>query len=461
MRAPLSPAQERLWLLQRLDPGNASYNVYLVRRIEGPLERPALLLALGDVLTRHESPRTRFTEEEGVPWAVVEPAPPAVRWLEADGRAEAERLVAERVNAPFDLEDGPPLRVAVIRIAEDEHVLCLTMHHIVADGWSLNVLLDDLADCYTARLAGTEPRLRPLPVQASDYARWQRRRAGRAVPYWREKLASPPASELPFRRGGQGGGRGQTQRVRLPAATARRLESLAAEHRTTLFTVLVAAYQTLLLRHTGQDDVLVGTVVAGRDRVELEPMVGYVSQTLILRGDLSGDPPFTALIGRTRGEVLGALGNPAVPFEQLSHPAESLLPSMLILHTQDTGPRRPFGDLTVTDADAGFQQAKVDLLVEAWADENGLELSFCHDTALFDTAEIARLAARFAVLLGSVAARPDAPLSALPVWTGADHADVDTLATGPLPASPDVVPVPSDVVPVPSDVVPVPSDVVP
>ncbi|MFI6507717.1 amino acid adenylation domain-containing protein [Streptosporangium sp. NPDC050855] len=433
MKAPLSPAQERLWLLQRLDPGNASYNVYLVRRLEGPLDRSALLLALTDVLSRHESPRTRFTEEEGVPWAVVENDPPAVEWLDAGDRGDAGRLVTERVNAPFDLEAGPPLRAAVIRVDAGEHVLCLTMHHIVADGWSLNVLLDDLADCYTARLSGTEPRLRPLPVQASDYARWQRRRAGRAVPYWREKLASPPASELPFRRAGQGSGRGETQRVRLPAATARRLESLAAEHRTTLFTVLVAAYQTLLLRHTGQDDVLVGTVVAGRDRVELEPMVGYVSQTLILRGDLAGDPPFTALIGRTRGEVLGALGNPAVPFEQLSHPAESLLPSMLILHTQDAGPRRPFGDLTVTDADAGFRQAKVDLLVEAWSDENGLELSFCHDTGLFGTEEVGRLAARFALLLGSVAARPDTPLSALPVWTDADHSDIRTLPAGPVP----------------------------
>ncbi|MEV4530643.1 amino acid adenylation domain-containing protein [Streptosporangium sp. NPDC049304] len=434
MRAPLSPAQERLWLLQRLDPGNASYNVYLVRLLGGPLVPAALTRALTDLLARHESLRTRFAEEEGVPWAVVEEASaPRIEWLDSGGHEEAERLVTERANTPFDLEAGPPLRVAVIRVAEDEHVLCLTMHHIIADGWSLNVILDDLADCYAARLSGEEPRLRPLPVQAGDYARWHRRRAERAVPYWREKLAEPPPAELPFRRPGEASGQGEVQRVLLPPATARRLERLAAEHRTTLFTVLVAAYQTLLLRHTGQTDLLVGTVVAGRDRVELEPMVGYVSQTVILRGDLSGDPPFTGLIGRTRGEVFGALGNPAVPFEQLSHPAESLLPSMLILHTQDANPRRTFGDLKVADLDAGFHQAKVDLLVEAWSGEDGLDLSFCHDTGLFETGEVGRLAARFALLLESVADAPGTPLSALPIWTDADHAEIRALSGGPVP----------------------------
>ncbi|WP_433362612.1 amino acid adenylation domain-containing protein [Streptosporangium sp. CA-115845] len=431
MRAPLSPAQERLWILQRVDPDDASYNMYLVRLLRGPLDQAALIWALTDVLTRHESLRTRFTEADGVPWAVVESGAPGIEWLRSGSREDAERLVAERTNEPFDLAAGPPLRVAVIRITDDRHVLCVTMHHIISDGWSLNVILDDLADCYTARLAGAEPRLRPLPVQAGDYARWQRRRAERAVPYWRERLAAPPPVELPFRREGAGSGRGEFQYVRLSPETARRLERLAAEQRTTLFTVLVAAYQTLLLRHTGQTDVLVGTVVAGRDRVELEPMVGYVSQTVILRGDLSGDPPFTGLIGRSRGEVLAALGNFSVPFEQLGHPVESLLSSMLILHNQDAGPRRAFGGLTVADIDAGFRQAKVDLLVEVWSDENGLGLSLCHDTGLFEAAEVGRLAARFALLLESVAARPGTPLSALPIWTDADHADIHTLSAGP------------------------------
>ncbi|MFD8533553.1 amino acid adenylation domain-containing protein [Streptosporangium canum] len=435
MRAPLSPEQERLWLLQRLDPGNASYTMYLVRALRGPLDQAALTWALTDVLARHESLRTRFAEEDGVPWAVVEPGAPGIEWLSLRGRREAAHLVAQRVNAPFDLAAGPPLRVAVIRLADDEHLLCLTMHHIIADGWSLNVILDDLAECYTAHLYGAEPRLRPLPVQAGDYGRWQRRRAQRAVPYWTEKLADPPASELPFRHRRERSGEGGSHRTGLSPATARRLERLARENRTTLFAVLTAAYQTLLFRHTGQDDVLVGSVVAGRDRVELEPMVGYVAQTVILRGDLGGDPSFTDLVARTRGEVLGALGNPAVPFEKLGHPADSLLPSMFILHNQDAGPRRPFGGLTVTDVDAGFRQVKVDLLVEAWSDGNGLALSFRYDSGLFEAAAVGRLADRFAVLLESVAAEPGTPISALPIWTEADRADVRALAAGPASGS--------------------------
>ncbi|ACZ89540.1 non-ribosomal peptide synthetase [Streptosporangium roseum] len=431
MRAPLSPEQERLWLLQRLDPDNASYTMYLVRALHGPLDQAALTWALTDVLARHESLRTRFAEEDGVPWAVVEPGAPGIEWLSLRSRQEAADLVSRRANAPFDLEAGPPLQVAVIRLADDEHLLCLTMHHIIADGWSLNVILDDLAECYTAHLHGVEPRLRPLPVQAGDYGRWQRRRAQRAVPYWTERLADPPASELPFRHRRGRSGEAATHRAGLPPATARRLERLAGENRTTLFAVLTAAYQTLLFRHTGQEDVLVGSVVAGRDRVELEPMVGYVAQTVILRGDLGGDPSFTDLVARTRGEVLGALGNSAVPFEKLGHPADSLLPSMFILHNQDAGPRRSFGGLTVTDVDAGFRQVKVDLLVEAWSDGNGLALSFLYDSGLFEAGAIGRLADRFAVLLESVAAEPGTPISALPIWTEADLADIRALATGP------------------------------
>ncbi|WP_326824275.1 amino acid adenylation domain-containing protein [Streptosporangium sp. NBC_01756] len=450
MRAPLSPAQERLWLLQRLDPDNASYTMYLVRALRGPLDRAALTGALTDVLTRHESLRTRFTEEEGVPWAVVEPGTPGIEWLSPRGREEAERLVTERVNAPFGLADGPPVRVAVLRIADDEHVLCLTMHHIVADGWSLNVILDDLADCYTARLDGVEPRLRPLPVQAGDYGRWQRRRAERAVPYWTEKLADPPVPELPFRHSGGASGRGGYHNVVLPPATARKLQRLAGEQRTTLFAVLTAAYQTLLFRHTGQEDVLVGSVVAGRDRVELEPMVGYTAQTVILRGDLRGDPSFTDLIARTRVEVLGALGNSAVPFEKLSHPADSLLPSMLILHNQDTGARRPFGGLTVTVVDAEFRQVKVDLLVEAWSDGNGLTLSFLYDTGLFEGEAVGRLTDRFARLLESVSDTPGTPISALPIWTGADLADIRALAAGPAPVPAPVSGADAETVPAPA-----------
>ncbi|WP_067132261.1 non-ribosomal peptide synthetase [Microtetraspora malaysiensis] len=449
VRAPLSPAQERLWFLQRLYPDDASYTMYLVRRLRGPLDRAALEDAFARVVARHESLRTRFAEVDGVPWAVAAPpgtAVPApgtdepVRWPDAADREAAERLVAARVNAPFDLADGVPLRVAVIRIAPDDHVLCVTMHHIIGDGWSLNVLLDDLAECYTARLGGREPRLRPLPVQPTDYARWQRRRAERAVPYWQERLADPPPPEPPFPTVGAGetertgtAGSGAFHVVRLGEEATRGLERLAREHRTTLFAVLMAAYQVLLHRHTGQTDLLVGTAVAGRERVELEPLVGYLAQTVVLRGDLDGDPAFTDLLARTRTEALSAMSRPSVPFERIGHPPDALMPTMLILHNQDTGPAGPFGDLAVSLFPDGFRQAKVDLLVEAWRDGPELAVSFCYDVSRAGAGEagretVRRLADRFLLLLGSVAAEPFRRISELRLWTEADRADIRALA---------------------------------
>ncbi|WP_182880587.1 non-ribosomal peptide synthetase [Microbispora sp. H10949] len=445
MRAPLSPDQERLWLLQKLDPRDASYTMYLVRRLRGPLDRDALEGAIADVVARHEGLRTRFEEEDGVPWAVAEPAgsPPPVAWPAATGEEHAGRLVAERVNAPFDLAEGVPLRVAVIGIGPLDHVLCVTMHHIIGDGWSLGILLDDLAECYTARLRGRAPELAPLPVHPSDYARWQRRRAERAVPYWQERLADPPPADLPYgiggigggdvdgAEGGEGHGQGGFQIVRVGPEVADRLDRLAREHRTTLFTVLMAAYQVLLHRHSGHDDVLVGTVVAGRERVELEPLIGYLTQTVVLRGDLGGDPAFSELLRRTGREALTAMSKTSVPFERIGHPAQALMPTVFILHTQDVGPTRPFGDLSVGFFPDGFRQVKLGLYTEAWRDGAGITVSFGHDGSSGSPHEaeaVRRLAERFLLLLASVADEPHRRISELRVWTGDDEADVRTLA---------------------------------
>lgn len=445
MRAPLSPDQERLWLLQKLDPRDASYTMYLVRRLRGPLDRDALEGAIADVVARHEGLRTRFEEEDGVPWAVAEPAgsPPPVAWPAATGEEHAGRLVAERVNAPFDLAEGVPLRVAVIGIGPLDHVLCVTMHHIIGDGWSLGILLDDLAECYTARLRGRAPELAPLPVHPSDYARWQRRRAERAVPYWQERLADPPPADLPYGIGGtvggdadgaesgEGHGQGGFQIVRVGPEVADRLDRLAREHRTTLFTVLMAAYQVLLHRHSGHDDVLVGTVVAGRERVELEPLIGYLTQTVVLRGDLGGDPAFSELLRRTGREALTAMSKTSVPFERIGHPAQALMPTVFILHTQDVGPTRPFGDLSVGFFPDGFRQVKLGLYTEAWRDGAGITVSFGHDGSSGSPHEaeaVRRLAERFLLLLASAADEPHRRISELRVWTGDDEADIRTLA---------------------------------
>ncbi|MFI7041141.1 amino acid adenylation domain-containing protein [Microbispora rosea] len=436
MRAPLSPSQERLWLLQRLDPADASYTMYTVRRLRGPLDADALEGALADVVARHEGLRTRFEEEDGVPWAVAGPpgaaeSVPPVERIQADDEEHARRIVAERVNAPFDLAEGVPLRVALIAIGALDHVLCVTMHHIIGDGWSLGILFDDLAECYTARLHGRAPSLAPLPVQPSDYARWQRRRAERAVPYWQERLADPPPPELPCGVGNGGEGPGDFQVVRLGREVAAELDRLARDHRTTLFTVLMAAYQVLLHRHTGHTDVLVGTAVAGRDRVELEPMIGYLSQTVVLRGDLDGDPSFTDMLGRTRQETLTALSRPSVPFERIGHPAEALMPTMFILHTQDLGPTRPFGDLSVGFFPDGYRQVKLGLYAEAWFEDGEIVVSFGHDGSSGSPHEaeaVRRLADRFLLLLESAVAEPHRRISELRLWTGDDESDIRAMA---------------------------------
>ncbi|WP_214321297.1 non-ribosomal peptide synthetase [Nonomuraea sediminis] len=428
---PLSPAQERLWFLHRLDPGDASYNMYIVRRLRGPLSRRALTDALTGLQARHESLRTRFPEVDGRPIAVVEPpsgpsgfAGGGIEWLEAGGEEQARRLVAERTNAPFELGVAPPVRAAVVRLGDDDHVLCVVLHHIVADGWSITVFLDDLAALYR----GGE--LPPLAVQHGDVARWQRQRP-KDLEYWRDRLADPPTLRLhtdrPHRPGPTRGG---SHVLELPADLAAALDKVARRQRVTLFMVLLAAYQVLLARHTGQDDLLVGSPTAGRDRVELEPVVGYLSNTVVLRGDLSGDPTLEELLLRTRGVVLGAMAHQDVPFEELLGTERDIsrrpmFQTMLTLNSQGAeGDQDSLGDLEMSYFDDGYVQAKFDLILEAWRAPGRLRLAFGYDAGLFDHTTVVRLAERYRVLLEALAdpSRGQARISSLPVLTAEDSA---------------------------------------
>ncbi|MCK2215700.1 amino acid adenylation domain-containing protein [Actinomadura sp. ATCC 31491] len=439
---PLSYAQERLWFLHRLDPADASYNMYLVLRLGGPLDVPALLGALEAVVARHESLRTSFGDVDGEPVALVHPpGPVAVERIDLGGAPDpaerARRLVAERVNAPFDLAAAPPLRMSLLTLGGDDHVLCFVLHHVIADGASLGVLFDDLFALYLARVEGREPALPPLPVQYGDVALWQRERdsgaaAEESLAYWRDRLADPPALELPPDLPGGGRPEGAFHPFRVPDRVVSRLERLAQEQGASLFMVLAAAYQVLLARHTGRTDVLVGTPWAARDRVELEPVIGYLTDTLVLRGDLAGDPAFRDLLTATRRAVLEAHAHRTVPFErlvgELGVPRDlrrnPLLSTMVILHSQagDGTPPERMGELRVRLFDGGYRQAKFDLALETWRDEQGLRAVLGYDAARYAAATAEGLAARFAVLLEGVAEDPDRPLSRLPLLTGADEA---------------------------------------
>ncbi|MEO3807789.1 amino acid adenylation domain-containing protein [Sphaerisporangium sp. B11E5] len=453
---PLSAAQERMWFLHRLDPGDIS-NVYLAHRLRGPLDQDRLADALTRVVARHEALRTRFPETDGMLLAVVDP--PAPYPLERsdlsdlpDGEREAEarRLVTERVNAPFDLAAAPPLRAVLIRLAEREHVLCVVLHHIISDGWSQNVLLADLIAFYEGR---------ELPEQVlnqGDVVHWRRERdaAGgeAAVKFWRERLAGVPALNLPtdHPRSPGSGRRGAFHRATLPAGTVSALESLGRTTGTTLFMVLLAAYQALLARQTGQHDIAVGTAVAGRDRVELESVIGYLAGTVVVRGDLSGDPAFTDLLGTTRDAVLEAFTHQDIPMERLfagpgggrdSGPA-AVFETMFILHTQVGARGDTLGETTVGVFHADHTPARFDLMVDAWMSDTGLELTFGYDRALFDPETIESFAGRFVRLLDGVVAGPEARLSRLLRVDGAERQrvlhDLNDTATV-MPASPGMV----------------------
>ncbi|MGP3963942.1 amino acid adenylation domain-containing protein [Nonomuraea sp. 3N208] len=439
---PLSFAQERLWFLQRFDPGDASYNMYLVLRLRGELDTDALREALDAVVARHESLRTSFADVDGEPITVIHPpGPVSVEHLDLEGSAVAEedalRLVADRTNAPFDLAGAPPLRISLLRLGPGDHVLCFVLHHIIADGSSLGILFDDLFALYLARVEDEEPDLAPLRVQYGDIALWQREQdsgeaAEESLAYWRRQLADPPMLELPADLPGGERPEGAFHSFRVPAEVVARLERLAQEHNVSLFMVLVAAYQVLLGRHTGQGDILVGTPWATRDRVELEPVIGYLTDTLVLRGDLTGDPAFSDLLGATRRTLLDAHAHRTVPFERLigglGVPRDirhnPLLATMIILHSQageGTPPER-VGDLGVELFDGGYRQAKFDLALETWRNEQGLLAVFGYDATLYRAATVEGLAARLQVLLRGIADAPGTPISRLPMLTDADAA---------------------------------------
>jgi amino acid adenylation domain-containing protein len=427
--APLSFSQERLWFLARLDPQDASYNMWLAKRLKGPLDEAALRHALDAVTARHEILRTRFPEVDGAPTALVEPpGPVAVELLTATGEAAALDLVAARTNTPLDLASAPPIRASLIRIAEDDHVLCLVMHHILGDGWSLNLLYDELAALYSGR------ELPPLAVQFGDIAIWQRGLdATGPLSYWQERLAGPTPLDLPMDRprGAVPKRSGGMTTLRLDERETAALNRLGRDRGCTLFMVLLAAYQALLARHTGGSDILVGTVTAGRDRLELEPAIGYLTDVLVLRADLSDDPSVTELLERTRGDVLGAFAHQGIPFEQLSaqlrvarDPSRTpLFQTMAILHTQGADhDENAFTGLYSTAFDGGFQQAKFDLMLEAWQDDRELLLSLVYDAELFDAQTVVRLTERFGRLLRSLPEHTGTPVSAVPILTGTDTA---------------------------------------
>ena len=428
---PLSLPQQRLWFLHRLVPDTTAYHVPIAVRLVGRLDVEALRRSLDAVVHRHEALRTTFGVEGNEPrQRVVVPGPFALPVDDLAGAtdAEIERAVARAATAPFDLERGPLLRARLLRRAGDDHALVITMHHLVSDGWSWSILARELEALYDAHCAGRTLTLPPLPVQYGDYAVWQRERlAGpemeAQLAYWRARLAgAEPALSLPTDRPRPAlqSFVGKRVRVEVPAHVTDALRSLARREGATLYMTLLAAFQLLLGRHAGQDDVLIGSPIAGRSRTELEGLIGFFANTVVLRGNLAGDPSFRELLGRTREAALGAFAHDELPFERL---VEALRPerdpgrnpifqAMFALHNEPLTPLA-FAGLTVTRIRFEPGSSKVDLALAMTETADGMRGGLEYCTALFEDATIERLTGHLGRLLEDIVRDPDRPISRL------------------------------------------------
>jgi amino acid adenylation domain-containing protein len=441
--APLSFAQERLWFLERLEPGGALYNLPAAARLGGELAVPALAASLGEIVRRHEALRTRFdAAPDGRPVQLVSTwRPLALPLLDlaavpAQRRgALASRLLEQLAARPFDLAAGPALRAALLRLAPREHVLLLAMHHIVADGWSLGVLLGELAELYPAALAGRPSPLPEPPIQYVDFALWQREwlsgeRLAAALAGWRQALAGAAAAlALPADRPWPAvrDGHGAQWPLALEPALATAVNDLARRAEVTPFMLLLAAWGALLGRACGQEDFLVGTAVANRTRLEIEPLIGFFVNTLPLRVELGGEPDLAALLARVRRTTLAAYERQDLPFERLvvdlaperELSRAPLVQAMLVLQNAALDLRLPGLELEVVEIDT--HAAKLDLSLTLSAVDGGFAGSLEYATDLFDAATAERLAGCFKNLLAAVVADPAARVLEAPLLGAAER----------------------------------------
>ncbi|HET6763429.1 MAG TPA: condensation domain-containing protein, partial [Longimicrobiaceae bacterium] len=441
---PLSFAQERLWFLDRMEPGQSTYNIPFALRVDGALDADALERAIAEVVRRHDQLRASFREVDGRPVQVFAPAGEFRLRVEdlshlplAEREAEVERRVHADAVRPFDLARGPLFRGALLRLSARDHVLSLNFHHAVSDGWSFGVFFREVTQLYSAFQAGRPSPLPELEVQYADYAAWQRTQlSGDAlaadVEFWRAALAgAPPLLELPTDRPRPAVQTysGATMTVAYPAELSERLGAVARAHGASLFQALLAAFHALIARYSGQDDVVVGTPLAGRMRPETEALIGFFINTLPVRGDLGGDPTFRELLGRTREATLGVYAHQELPFEKL---VEELQPErslaygpyfQVLFGLQNRGMSDlRLGDLAVRQVPVGATDSKLDLGFSLADTEGGIAGSIEYNPDLFDADTIRRMSARYLRLLQAVADDPDARVLRVPL------ADADELA---------------------------------
>jgi amino acid adenylation domain-containing protein len=449
--------QEQLWLVDQLTPGSAAYNFSWPLRVSGPLDEAALRRAAAELVRRHEALRTRFAAHDGQPLQIVEQtAAVPFEVIDVSGHEEpeaaAQTIIDEQTRRPFDLAKGPLLRVVLLRLGTDDHVLQVVVHHIVFDGVSKVVLYRELGALYDAFAAGRTPELAEPALGYADYAEWQRTSldddtVARELEHWRERLAGMPAAlELAFDRPRRpvASLRGARYRLPFPATLRGRLETLARGERSTFFTTVLAAFDVLLHRYGAGEDIVVGTPVDTRARTELEEIVGPFINTVVVRSDLSGSPSFRELLGRVQERTLEALEHQELPFERLvaalaperdlsRHP---IFQALLALNP----PERALAlqGTTVTELEPAWSAARVDLFLVLDDLPHGLEAIWEYSTDLFDAATIERMAAQFVALLEAIVADPATPIDELPLLGEDERADLVRRAAGAATQIPEV-----------------------
>lgn len=433
---PLSFAQQRLWFLDQLQPGNPVYNLPTAVRVNGDLNLSALELTFREIVRRHEILRTTFVTVDGTPWQLIAAAAPVefplidLSHFSSDTReAELRRLTHDEVIRPFDLSNGPLMRMLVIRLSDNEHIVIVTMHHIVSDGWSSAILVQEIGALYQEFADDRPSGLAELPLQYADYALWERElMQGEGLQsqldYWRRQLHDLQVLSLPLDRSRPEAQtfRGAKQTIVMPRATGDALKELGQSEQATLFMVLLAAFAVVLSRYSGQTDITIGTPIANRRRAELESLIGFFANTLVLRLDTADCSSFRELVGRARKICLEAYAHQDLPFEKL---VDELQPERSLSHTPlfqtvlvlQNVPRSELNleGLRMEALPAETSTAKFDLVLLVTEFEQGFACTLEYNTDLFEKETIERLLGHFNTLCGAAATNPDLSLAALPL----------------------------------------------
>jgi amino acid adenylation domain-containing protein len=442
---PLSFGQQRFWFIDQWEPGNPAYNTAMAFRIDGSLDATVLDQTLTEIARRHATLRTTFAADGETPVQIIHPAGPVTARridftaLSNDQKdVETSRLIVEEGSRPTDLVRGPIWRASLVQLEPSTHLLLLTVHHIVFDGWSTGVLLQEFATLYAAFTEGHGSPLPELTIQYADFAVWQRRRLQgelltEQLRYWREQLRDLPTLDFPtdHPRPPVQTFTGAVHEMHVPSNVVDALKSVSRREEATLFMTLLAAFQSLLHRYSGQHDIVVGTPIAGRTTVEVEALIGFFVNMLVVRTDASGDPTFRELLGRVKRVAFNAYAHQDIPFEKLVEelqprrdPSRNPLFQVVFAFQNVPRPSPSFNHLELTRIKTDRASTRFDLEVHLQEVEDGLRGRFVYNTALFESRTIARVTQHFRTLLDAIVTNPDVRLSQIELLTNEERRQI-------------------------------------